>query len=238
MAGKWLFLSVCAFFLNSNGFCKPESAEEFFASAPKQETCIYCNAHPMRILHETEHFRVLVDTYPIIPGHIMLSGKEHLAAVGALDAGGIQELAEIKEKIALVFRELFGNVLFYEHGRVCCCENIEDHKCDHFHMHCLPSAVGIHHAIAEVMPKFYPIGSLADVANLYETMGEYLYFENASGQICLYPVEKKIPSHFIRTLLCNALSVPERASWNRRKDLSEYLESYDLCNDRIKKALQ
>lgn len=239
---NWIFLAfiLCQFFRTcfAQALNQIDDPQQFFASAVNSRACFYCNTDPIRILYETENFRVLINTFPIAPGHIMISGKQHLAAMGALNADCIQELLEIKEKISCIYDELFKGVVFYEHGRMCICENeaSNEHRCSHFHLNCLPATVCMHKNIQLLIPQFYSMQSVSEVTDLYKQFDEYLYFENSEGRSYFYPISQKIPSHFIRTLLCDALLVPERSNWKKHKDFSEYLENYALCQEKIKKA--
>ncbi len=230
-----LFLLCSSMFIRPTLEAASTDPREFFASAPEEKCCFYCSPKPMRVIHETENFRIFIDTYPIISGHIMLSAKRHVPAMAALSREEIRELAELKNKISLIFNELFDGILFYEHGRECLCDTevSAEHTCDHFHLHCVPATVCVHLEIQSLLPQFYAVKAFDEILDLYTRHKEYLFFENSEGKAWFYPVKSKLPSHVIRTFLCNVLLVPERASWNKRKDFDEYMESFNFCKAKI-----
>ena len=54
-----------------------------------------------------------------------------------------------------------------------------------------------------------------EIPKLYEEYDQYLYFENTRGVKYFFPVTGPIPSHYLRTLIANAIGQPERADWEK-----------------------
>lgn len=67
-----------------------------------------------------------------------------------------------------------------------------------------------------------------DLFVLSQTFGSYLFFENAFGNQVFYPAENGlVPSHFLRTLLCQALHIDTLSNWQSYNDLDRYVSSVE-----------
>jgi len=199
--------------------------------------CLFCCPNPGMALHETANFHVLRDNFPIAPGHIMISSKQHFGSLGELDRSIILELENLKKKIESIFKQLFGSAIFYEHGRAGSCHATIDPnlQCEHFHLHCLPLSVCIHKNISTFTSKTFRINSLGEIVNLFEKWGEYLYFENNQNESIYYPVlQTKVPPHFLRTIICQVSSTPEKANWQTHQVYEDFLENFNLTQQIIK----
>ncbi|MBA3815721.1 MAG: hypothetical protein H0X29_04215, partial [Parachlamydiaceae bacterium] len=102
-------------------------------------------------------------------------------------------------------------------------------QCEHFHLNCLPSDICIHKHLKIGLAQNHRVDALKDIIDLFESWGEYLYFENSLNEAIYYPVKQtKIPSHFLRTLICQELSTPEKADWQKHQSFDEFLVSYTM----------
>jgi len=197
------------------------------------QTCIFCHPIPERVLFETDHFRVLIDTYPIVPGHLLISTKSHYGNAGELPDSLKEEFLQIKKEVKSIALQINSSTIFYEHGKAGSCHSSspEEIVCEHFHFHCLPIVQCIHHEIAK---KFTPI-SLSTDADFFahgERMGSYLYFENSWGTAKIYPAgPRQVPPHFLRTLICQSLQIGELAEWQAYNRFDRYLNSLQTILD-------
>ena len=206
--------------------------EEIFSKARvNPSTCLFCHPNPGMQMHETEHFRLLRVNFPAVSGHIMTSSKLHYGSLGELDPEMFSELEALKEEVAMWFREQCGAVLFYEHGRAGSCHSNDAHgtQCEHFHLNCIPSDICIHSKLKAHLEKHYPVESLDRICPLFHKWGDYLYCENNEKEAIYYPVQQtKIPPHFLRTLICEELLMPEKADWQAHQVYEDFLESYNF----------
>ncbi|MBS0656329.1 MAG: hypothetical protein JSR46_11175 [Verrucomicrobia bacterium] len=204
--------------------------EIFHQCKTPSRTCLFCEPTSGTVLLETEHFRLIADTYPIVPGHIMISSKAHYGAAGELVGELHEEFVHMRYCAKQIVTESSATCVFYEHGKAgsCHAHSSENVHCEHFHMHCLPASICIHSTIAKHF-QGHAMESIIDIFAYYPKHGSYLFFENADGVMRYYPAEEQIvPSHFLRTLVCAALNVPDLANWESYDDLPCFLQSREL----------
>lgn len=208
----------------------------FYEGKKPSRQCLFCAPPSEMILAETEHFRLLADTYPITAGQIMISSKLHYSAGGELASQLHEEFVEMKHRASRIVKAMGDSCIFYEHGKAGSCHShaSETVHCEHFHMHCLPASICIHSKIARHFQSL-PMESITDLFSYYPKYGSYLFFENADGVMQYTPVDEgNVPSHFLRTLICEALHVKELANWEAYTDLNRSLQS----RQRIALAMQ
>lgn len=192
--------------------------------------CLFCDPIPGMAIHETDHFRVLMDTFPIIPGHLMISSKAHYGSAGEIPDEMQQELIELKHDLKEKVKGINGDYIFYEHGRAGCCmkANPNGQKCEHFHLHCLPVDVSLSKSLSQKY-SCIPMESYEEIMPLFLEHGNYLYFEETSGKMCFFPAEDhKVESHLLRSLICNSLGIPNRSDWQSYEDAMVFMKSYEL----------
>lgn len=191
--------------------------------------CLFCHPYKGMIFHETKNFRLLIDTFPVALGHLMISSKEHYGCSGEIPEGIFEELESLKEDLKHKIKSLNGSYIFYEHGRAgSCLSKDPNQKCEHFHMHCLPVNISIQ---KELRTRFDEIHLMhfEQMPRLFWEHGNYLYFEEANGNLWFYPVSNKIVEpHLLRTLICRELKSPNLARWEDFCDPSPFLNSFDM----------
>lgn len=206
--------------------------QEIFAKANvSPDICLFCHPNEGMVIYETDNFHALRDNFPIAPGHIMISSKKHFGSLGELDLTIISELENLKEKIGILLKQLFGVSIFYEHGKAGSCHATSEPgvQCEHFHLHCLPLSICIHETISKHVPKAFKISKPREIIGLFEKWGEYLYFENDQNEAVYYPVlQTKVPPHFLRTIICQTISMPEKANWQTHQEYSEFLKNFNV----------
>ena len=217
------------------------SPETIFANARiGKPGCLFCDPVEGMIFHETEHFTVLLDTFPVLPGHLMISTKEHYGCAGEVPSDWVPELLELKSRLRKEVEGLHGHAIFYEHGRAGCClaANPDGSKCEHFHLHCLPADIPLPSRLTEDYDEITP-SSYSELQRLFQEEGHYLYFEDAKGQMSFFPAEDdKVESHLLRTLVCQALRVEKRSEWEKYDEATPFIHSHDLIHQEISFAPQ
>lgn len=207
------------------------SPEVIFKKANISPTvCLFCHPNEGMEIHQTENFRILRVNFPAAAGHIMISSKQHFGSLGEVDSQFIPELENLKNTIENWFRLNLGHVLFYEHGRAGSCHSTDEfgQQCEHFHLNCIPANVCIHKHL-KYLPKNFKLSSIKEMGDLFDSYGEYLYFENDQKEARSYSLLKtKIPSHFLRTLICGELNTPDKANWQKYQKYEDFLENFNL----------
>lgn len=170
--------------------------------------CMFCDIDPSLIIAETENMWLIRDKFPIVPGHLMVISKDHYGCMGELPILFFKEIDQLRNQISYRW------MISYEHGRAGHCVKMKESQitCHHFHLHILPLNADIRF---DLEPRFvpHPMTALVQVPRLFETLGEYLFFEQACGNKLFYPASGKVESHLLRTLVCKAINRNERADW-------------------------
>lgn len=178
--------------------------------------CIFCEPPRKKILTETKNFYVTYDACALLDGHAEIHTKDHIGCSAEIDQSVYDEFVELKSWLGDLITRLFGNVSFYEHGRAGHCSmTVDGVLCHHFHMHALPFTHDISEAISKDVSKPIILENEYEIPKLYEEYDQYLYFEDTQGIKYFFPVTKPIPSHYLRTLMANAIGQPERADWEK-----------------------
>lgn len=205
-------------------------ADIFYRGKLPSRKCLFCAPNAGMTVLELENFRLIADTYPIVPGHLMISSKQHYGSAGELLPEFHAELLECK-KIAKEWACSLGHgCIFYEHGKAGSCHapSHGEIHCEHFHLHCLPVSVCIHAGIEARFPGMM-LAKYEDLFEHYRKYGSYLFFENSEGKMAFYPAQSdKVPSHFLRTLLCETLSIGSFSDWASYTDVTRYMESRNV----------
>jgi diadenosine tetraphosphate (Ap4A) HIT family hydrolase len=208
-------------------FTKKFLTETFNLARNGKPGCLFCQPYEGMILYETEHFRVLIDTFPVTSGHLMISSKDHFGCSGEIPKAIFGELNALKEDLFEKMISKFNRCLFYEHGRAgCCLSKSPNLKCEHFHLHCLPENISIQ---PELSCKFEEarLANYQQIPNHFLQYGDYLYFEDSLANKFYYPVDDhKIESHLLRSLICKKLKVPALSNWEDFVEPKLFLDSY------------
>ena len=186
--------------------------------------CVFCQVDERILIWQDDELQVCFDASPLVPGHLILSSREHYGCAGELPRILFDRLTDVRAAIGAQLLATFGAASFYEHGRAghCLSDGMEHRLCHHFHLHCVPLEVDIS---AELARRFdsVPIPVWQDLAEAYEEYGSYLYAADRSGRGTMYVADETVETHLLRTLVAQQIGVPERANW-RAADLESILD--------------
>lgn len=194
----------------------------------RKSGCFFCTPPQEIILFDTDFFRVIIDTFPIAPCHIMISTKQHYGCAGEIPQEKMAEFTTVKRKVQNILKNFSDDMCFYEHGRAGGCTTVQRGlKCEHFHLHCLPTNVDISQQLHKTFPSF-ALTHHSDIIELFFEHGNYLYFQTPSRQQFFYPsYDLSIAPHYLRTLVCQAIQREDLANWESVHDPSLLRQSYD-----------
>jgi diadenosine tetraphosphate (Ap4A) HIT family hydrolase len=185
-----------------------ENQLSMIAPAGRTLGCMFCDVSKPLIESETENLWLIRDKYPIADGHYMIISKDHYGCMGELPIPFFDEIEQLRWRLP------YSQSIAYEHGRAGHCVKLKGSQvtCHHFHLHFLPLDADIRTLL---QPRFssHKMSALSEVRRLFETLGEYLFFENYDGQKLFYPASSQVESHLLRTLICKTIGSPERADW-------------------------
>lgn len=185
----------------------------------KLDRCMFCDANDPLMLHQTENFYFSIDLSPLLSGHLIICSKQHFFCAGEITANLFSELIKIKNEIRFYLKKIYGQVVFFEHGRAghCVMKGVEERLCQHFHLHALPAFKDISGELDKQFSSL-TLNSYEEISDFYNRFGEYLYYEDNNGKMHFYPVYREIPPHFLRTMIAKTHGFAERADWMKNSD--------------------
>ena len=81
-----------------------------------KQGCLFCDPIEGMQIHKTSNFQVLIDTFPIVPGHLMISSLAHFGSAGEIPEAMQEELQELKSQLSYNVRSLCGCHIFMSMG--------------------------------------------------------------------------------------------------------------------------
>lgn len=63
------------------------------------ESCPFCSLKPERIIFSSQSFNVILDGFPVSPGHTLLIPKKHIASLFELTGVQFQELFSVLHRV-------------------------------------------------------------------------------------------------------------------------------------------
>ncbi|GAB2744220.1 HIT family protein [Amycolatopsis magusensis] len=110
--------------------------EEISGAADTSFRRFYEGDPPSRRVHSTPNFELLADLSPLTTGHLLLLPKRHYLSFAQVLGEHQREAVALIERVRLLYREVFGEPLFLEHGSS---TGQVSHACiTHAHLHLLP----------------------------------------------------------------------------------------------------
>lgn len=187
-----------------------------------EKECRFCNPpEKERILYETENFYVMVSLGPIVEGYLLLVSKKHIAACLNIPEELWTEFLKVKEKVKQILVKVYGNCIFYEHGKVGTSLTIgHDHRhCFHSHLHCIPTYVNLNQIVgAEISGlRFQDINEAHNYVRR-ERIERYLLIEDSETKI--YLPQKDLRSQYLRFKLAEAIDKPDSWNWMQNQNWS------------------
>lgn len=193
--------------------------------------CLFCDisdrrvaleGHPEHvILFESDNFYVKPALGHFVEGYSLVIAKDHVRTMAELNPEESNELSGVVKEIAKRLHLLYGaRSCVFEHGAACP-GNRAGSCIDHAHMHVLPVCCDITEQLS-VLPN----RRISDVHNLMEVVARsesYIYYESPAGSRTVYTCDRRVPSQFMRRLICERLS--NERSWDWR--VSPYPDEMD-----------
>jgi histidine triad (HIT) family protein len=123
--------------------------------------CVFCaiadGQLPAHIIHEDEHFLVLLDIFPLRPAHVLIVAKGHAPFLSDLPAQPRDALLALADRLATaLYRSdpsILGINLLLNDGPVA------NQHVPHLHLHLIPRRVGDLPALCwRILTRFLPLG--------------------------------------------------------------------------------
>ena len=162
-----------------------------------------------KVIMETEHFLLLPDISPIVPGHSLLISKDHFPCFTQLPNSMLEEFRDARDKAVSRIAATYGEPLLFEHGSSS--DTRRSGVCvQHAHIHLLPVRAPVEdwlEKFGELVP--FDLFTADSRQNLPE---DYLWYRNQLGSEYLVSnFYESIPCQFIRRALAQHLAI---SNWN------------------------
>ncbi|MGH8353666.1 MAG: HIT family protein [Pseudomonas sp.] len=122
--------------------------------------CVFCaiaaGRLPAHLLHEDEHFLVLLDIFPLRPAHVLILSREHAPYLSDLSAAARERLLALAERLTQALRGAGyggeGINLLINDGPVA------NQHVPHLHLHLIPRRSGdLGGLVWRVLTRFLPL---------------------------------------------------------------------------------
>lgn len=200
--------------------------------------CLFCSIIETPDLHknpedevieETENFYAKPALGQFIEGYTLINSKKHYNCFACISATELNEFDMFKQKIIKRLSNIYSlPVIVFEHGgaafhhRSSNCAGciaqplIYSSDCggciDHAHMHLIPFDKDIHNLLKENF-DFERIEDLVELLKYQAENLSYLYYESTNRERFVFKVDEKLPSQFLRKLVCEILGQPNVWNW-------------------------
>jgi diadenosine tetraphosphate (Ap4A) HIT family hydrolase len=176
--------------------------------------CRFC--HPpdkSRILFETKHFYVMLSLGPIAEGYLLINSKLHFDCCGAFLGDVAKEFDQVVTEVQKIQIQVYGECIFFEHGRAGSCLQYSEPSthCFHAHMHCVPISVNLNDKISNTQNPIY-LSSFQHFREVYQkNENPYLFVSDAEMKI--HFIKADIRKQYLRYLLSTQLGSEELWDW-------------------------
>ncbi|MDX5372817.1 MAG: HIT family protein [Pseudomonadaceae bacterium] len=123
--------------------------------------CVFCaiadGQLPAHVVHEDEHFLVLLDIFPLRPAHVLIVARGHAPLLADLPAAPREALLALAERVGRALQRsdpsVLGINLLLNDGPVA------NQHVPHLHLHLIPRRVGDLPALCwRILTRFLPLG--------------------------------------------------------------------------------
>jgi diadenosine tetraphosphate (Ap4A) HIT family hydrolase len=168
-----------------------------------------------KIVLQSEHFLVLGDISPLVPGHSLMLTKNHYCSFGQVPGSMLSEFLSLREQSISCLASNYAAPLLFEHGSSTTAPG--GGACiEHAHIHLLPVDAPVEEWLAEV-GKVTPGSVMGRKPALSEN---YLWCRKQDGsEYYVTDFDQAIPSQFIRQALADHFNIPE---WNWKSVLTRF----------------
>ena len=171
--------------------------------------CPHCNLASQAFrypLEQTDEFYLVVDSHPIVEGHILIIPKSHVSCIGEYPQQLFEDFIKLNSKVSEFLLREYRTVSSFEHG-------IFGQTVFHSHIHYLPFKGKPTDIVSEGNQYLKKLNNLSDLRSLIRKEKGYLFFSINRN---LWAVDKSLTApRFFRDRFARALGRPERGNWKK-----------------------
>jgi diadenosine tetraphosphate (Ap4A) HIT family hydrolase len=178
-------------------------------------------------LEETDDFRIICDSHPLVKGHLLVIPKAHVSCIGQYEPYLFDKFRKIYAKASAFVQETYGSVATFEHG-------IYGQTIFHSHTHFLPYKGTVTDIIPEGDKRCTVITDLVELRNAYKKNNGYLFF-SIDGAMWTVDISLTEP-RFFRDRFASALGKPERGNWKNMHNDKQMMKIATKENQNVQDA--
>ncbi|QFU85872.1 HIT family protein [Amycolatopsis sp. YIM 10] len=184
--------------------------EEISGAADTSFSRFYEGDPPSRRVYSTENFELLADMSPLTAGHLLLLPKQHYLSFAQVLTVHRREAVELVGRVAGLYREVFQEPLFLEHGSS---SGEVSHACiTHAHLHLLPvSPAAVDRIMIGDGLTYRDLGTLAELS--LPPWPDSAYFLRFHRQGCRVYLPTRQRRQYLRAVVGATLSI-EDPEWD------------------------
>jgi len=159
------------------------------------------------ILYESDNFYVKPALGHFVEGYCLVITKEHARTMAELDAEECIELNGVIDELTDRLKALYPNSspnsrCIFEHGAACP-SNRAGACIDHAHLHVLPVHCDLRSRLSGLSGT--PVNGVRALTHLHSEIESYIYYQPEANLGMVYSCHDRIPSQFMRRLVCKQL---------------------------------
>jgi diadenosine tetraphosphate (Ap4A) HIT family hydrolase len=224
--------------------CALLSSQRFLADTLSESGCLLCdevsNRSPLSVrlgrcthprenfLLESEHFLLLSDLSPLVPGHCLLITRAHYPSFGCVPREITRELATFRANCLRLVEASYGRPLQFEHGSTSLA--MQSGACvHHAHVHLLPVCVPVERWLSEYGETHHLSGTPASPwPDLPRDQAYLAYANQDGGGLLVTRLDFQPPCQFIRRQVASHLCLP---NWNWKVSLTQSTQSRPTAHE-------
>lgn len=178
--------------------------------------CRFCNPPDKeRILYESENFYIMLSLGPIVEGYLLLVSKQHIGCCADIPDEQFEEFIFLYEKVKVILKESYGNVICYEHGRAgsCLIPSSGSKHCFHAHMHFIPTKINLNELVKKDFKNSILLKDLSQLRKYFLLNGSPYLFAEDDKSMNIYPNIVNLKRQYLRFITSRAINQEELYDW-------------------------
>lgn len=190
------------------------------SALPRDPECVFCQDNALTVW-EQGGLKICGDPAPLAPGHLLVYSADHYPSAADMDIPLSRYLDEVQAALHEVLAKQFGAYAMFEHGRTghCIRSRPGERMCHHTHIHFIPIDLDLHSEAG--FDQYAEVKGWADVIELGAEADGYALVGGLGRPMRFYPISHGLAPHYLRTVIADAVGVPERADWEHFVDTPE-----------------
>jgi len=168
---------------------------------------VYGGDPPSRVLHQTDHFAVLIDLAPLVVGHLLIVPKEHRLSFGQVPLHQWEELLGLRGQVVDQIRHRYGEVMILEHGSS---SDLTFSACvSHAHWHVLPLLIDLLPTLEADGLSGSAVDSIHDLRAYGRADLPYILYDKLEAGTWLFDGGISKRHQYLRAVVAEQVGIPD-----------------------------